>query len=114
MIFAITNPKNIEKVDKAIAEEFEKLLKDGFSENELAEAKKAYLALQQTARGNDGHVASLLAGALFDGRTLSYNSELEKKVAALTVDEVNQAVRKNWSPKKLIIIHGGDFKKKSE
>jgi zinc protease len=113
-IFAITNPKNIDKVNKAIAEEFDKLLKEGISEAELKRAKEAYLEAQQNERGKDANIAGMLAGGLFDGRTLQFDADFEKKIAALTVEEVNQALRKHWSPKKLVIIHGGDFKKKSE
>jgi zinc protease len=113
-MFAICNPTNMPKVDKAIAEELDKLLKSGVTDAELAEAKKSYLARQQTARGTDAHVAGLLVDGLFNGRTFDYYAALEKRVAELTVDEVNEALRKHWSPKKLVIIHAGDFKKKSE
>jgi zinc protease len=112
-MFAICNPTNMEKVDKVIAEELDKLLKDGVTETELAEAKKSYLARQQTSRGNDSSLASLLADGLFNNRTFDYYAEQEKRVSELTVDEVNKAIRKYWSPKKLVIIHAGDFKKKS-
>ena len=42
-MFAICNPTNIDKVEKAIKEELAKMHKEGVSETELAEAKKAYL-----------------------------------------------------------------------
>lgn len=113
-MFAICNPKNMPKVDAAIADELSKILKDGVTEAELAEAKKSYLARQQTARGSDSSLASLLADGLFNGRTFDYYGELEKRVSELGVDEVNQALRKHWAPKKLIIIHAGDFTKKSD
>ena len=42
-INAITNPENIERVAKAVTEELEVFLRDGPSEAELNDAKKAYL-----------------------------------------------------------------------
>jgi zinc protease len=112
-IFAITNPANIKKVDRAIAEELELLLKDGISATELAEAKAAYLKQEKVHRAADFFLASTLAEDLSTGRTFNYYADLENKIAALTAEQVNAAVRKNWVPKKLVIIHAGDFKKQA-
>ena len=45
------------------------------------------------------------------GRTFAYDAGRDRKRAALTVAEVNQAVRKHLAPDKLVIIRAGDFKK---
>ena len=58
-IYAISNPDNIPKVRKVIAEELEKLLKDGVTEAELAEAKTGYLQKQTVARSSDSGLAQL-------------------------------------------------------
>ena len=71
-ISAICNPDNIDKVDKAVAEELERLLKDGVGEKELAESKKAYLEQRQVQRDNDAALASGLMGELLAGRTFAY------------------------------------------
>jgi len=42
-VFAITNPKNMGKVDTIIGEEINKFLKEGISNTELDDGKKAYL-----------------------------------------------------------------------
>src|SRR5205823_8229534 len=68
-LFAICNPKNIDKVDQAIADEFAKLLKDGVGDKELAEAKKSYLEAEKVQRANDATLTRMLAGDLFDDRT---------------------------------------------
>lgn len=113
-LFAICNPNNIDKVDKAIREEMDKMLKDGVSEAELSEAKKAYLAALKQHRGSDAALAMLLQGELHVGRGIAYVGELEKKVAALTVEEVNRAFRRHIDPKKLVIVRAGDFKKNGQ
>lgn len=112
MLFAICNPKNIDKVDKAIAEEIEKMLKDGITSDELAEAKKSYLEREKVSRATDQALAGLLATSLYEDRTMAYYSDLEKKIEALTVDGVNTALRKNFDLKKLVIVRAGDFNKK--
>ena len=42
-VFAITNPKNIDKVNQAVAEELKKMSARGVSPDELDEGRKAYL-----------------------------------------------------------------------
>jgi zinc protease len=112
MMFAICNPLNMEKVEKAIAEELDKLLGDGISEAELGEAKKAWLAGRQRQRADDAALAGQLEAGLFLDRTFAWHAELEKKVAALKLDDVNAALRRHFQPKKLVIAEAGDFKKK--
>ncbi len=111
-VFAIANPTNMGKVDEVIEEEFQKLLKDGVTTQELAEAQKAMLASLKVQRANDSMLAMQMGRDAFNGRTFKDTAELERKIGALTVDEVNAAVRKHWQPKKMVIIRAGDFSKK--
>jgi zinc protease len=110
MMYAICNPANVEKVDKAIAEELDKLLKDGVAAAELAEAKKAYLEQLKVQRSSDRALASALADGLHAGRTFAYHAELEKKIASLTSEEVAAAFKKHVAPKRLVIVRAGDFR----
>jgi len=110
LMFAITNPANIDKVDKAVAEELEKMLKTGADTKEVDEAKAAFLAQMKVSRSTDRSIASLLANGLFTDRDMSYYSNIEKRVSELTADQVNAAFRKYVDPKKLSIVHAGDFK----
>jgi zinc protease len=112
LVFAITNPANIDKVDAAIGEEVKKFLADGVTETELGEAKAAYLAAQKVARGNDRTLAGQLAGALYAGRTFGYYADFEKAVAGLTPAAVTGAFGKYVAPKDLATVEAGDFKKK--
>ncbi len=109
---AICNPKNIEKLDEAMMGELTKMLKEGVSEKELSEGKKAYLASLQQRRGDDAALASILLSELQVGRSIAYYGELEKKIAHVTIDEVNSAFRNRIDPKKLVVVEAGDFKKK--
>jgi zinc protease len=111
-IFATCKPDKIDELDKAVLEEVEKMRKHGVTETELREGKNAYLAALKQARGDDGHLAGILRSELEAGRSIAYYGDLEKKITALTSEEVNSVFRKHINPKKLVIIQAGDFKKK--
>jgi zinc protease len=111
MVFAITNPVNIGKVDAIIAEEIGKFMKDGLSLDEIDEGKRAYVEQMKVQRSNDGAVASQLAANLQIGRTYQFYSDFEKKILELKPSDVQSAYKKLLDPAKLVIIHAGDLKK---
>jgi zinc protease len=111
-MFAICNPANIDKVDSASKEELAKMLKDGVTDKEVAEAKKAYLKMLKTNRSGDGPLANQLANGLHNGRTFAYYADLEKKIDELTPEQVSAAFRKHIKADKLIVVRAGDFKAK--
>jgi zinc protease len=111
MMFAIYNPTNKDKVDAAIADEMDKMLRSGVEAKEMEESKKAYLAQMKQRRSSDGALLGLFQEGLQAGRTFAYYADLEKKVADLTPEEVASAFRRHIDPKKLVIIQAGDFKK---
>jgi zinc protease len=112
IIFAITNPKNMGKVDAAIAEEVAKFIKEGVSGSELEEAKKAYIQAEKGGRASDGALARQLSTSLFAGRTFEYYAELERKIEALQPGDVKRAFDKLVEQKKLVVIQAGDFETK--
>ena len=58
-------------------------------------------------------LAGLLGQELSAGRTFAYYADLEKQVEGLTVAQVNDAIRKNIDPKRLVVVQAGDFTKKA-
>ncbi len=113
-IYAISNPDNIPKVRKVIAEELEKLLKDGVTEAELAEAKTGYLQQQAVARSSDSGLTRILAQNLHTGRTMEYYDKLENTIPKVTTEEVHEALKKHIDPKQLFTVVAGDFKMMGE
>ncbi len=110
-IFAIANPTNLPKVDALVTEEVNKFLKDGLSLEELEAGKKAFIEEMKVERSDDSTLAVELANNLFLGRTFAYTADLEKKIEGLTPAEIQKAYGKILDPKKLVIIHAGDFPK---
>ena len=47
-------------------------------------------------------------------RTMAFEADLEKKVAALNNEEILAALRKHFNPAQLSIVKAGDFKNTSQ
>lgn len=114
MIMAIYNPKNRDRVMNGVKEELDRLLRDGVTPAELARAREGLLKQRAVGRSNDGQLASMLVSDLYLGRTMQFQAELDRKIAALSPDSVNAALRKTIDPKQLSIVTAGDFQKKQE
>jgi zinc protease len=108
---AIAAPQNIAKVEVAFKEEMERALKDGFTAEEVAAAKSGWLQAQKVSRSSDAQIAATLATRDFDDRTLAWDEDLEKKVAALTPQQIQDALRRNLDVSAMSIVKAGDFKK---
>lgn len=112
LIYAFCNPDVIDKVDAGAIEEFNKLLKNGITEEELKLARTALLEENKVDRGKDSALASTLREGLYLGRTMAFYADQEKKISALTVADVNRAMSANLSSGRLVIVRAGDFAKK--
>ena len=108
---ATTNPDNIDRVEKAFFEELTAFVASGPTKTELEDGKKAFLEAQKVGRTGDAGLAGQIITNLQLGRKFAHTSELEKRIAALTPEEVQQAFRKYIDPKKLVVIRAGDFPK---
>jgi zinc protease len=107
--YAIYAPQNRAKVETGFGEELARFVKDGITPEELANAKNAILAQRRTARTSDAAVAAGWALKLNQGRTFAWSADQDAKVAALTVDQVNAAIRKWIDPAKVDWSVAGTF-----
>lgn len=110
-LYASCNPANMKKVEVAIKEELALLISKGITKEELANAQKGYLEQQEVSRTSDSSLASILNANLFADRDMTYYSELEKKVNAVTAEAAQKAFAKFIHPDKLIITVSGSLKK---
>src|SRR4029077_12191962 len=92
---AIANPGNVPKVEASFVDELTRTLRDGFTPAELASAKKAFRDERVGGRSSDGGILNLLVSREQYGRTLAWDEQLDAKLAALTLDQVNAAFRKH-------------------
>lgn len=112
-VYAIFAPENRQRIEAGIREEFERALKDGFSETEVKEAIAALLNYRKLSRAQDANLVSGWITYMDTGRDFKWSAESDKKVAALTVDQVNAALRKYLQPQTFSSVAAGDFKKKT-
>lgn len=62
-------------------------------------------------RSEDNSLVRMLTSRDYDGRTMAWDEELERKVSALTPDEIGKAVRRTIDLGQMSIVKAGDFKK---
>jgi zinc protease len=108
---AICAPENILKVEAAFKDEVAKLLKDGFTDAEVAAAKQTYLDDRTLGRSQDAGLARILARNAQFGWTMAREAEMDRKVLALTTAQINETVRKYFDPASISYFKAGDFKK---
>lgn len=108
-LYAITNPQNRDKLMAVMIEELERLRKDGITQEELDQAKVAYLQAARVRRSGDGALTSELLSTLFNDRTMAHYAEHDAQIEAATVESVNKAINKYIDPEKLIMAIAGDF-----
>ncbi len=111
LAFAIYAPQNRDKLEQAFKEELARALKDGFTAEEIANAKTGWLQSRQVSRAQDAELSGKLLGYTFLGRTLAFDADFEKKVEALTPDQITAAMRKHIDPAKVSLFKAGDFAK---
>ena len=108
-IYAIYSPGDREKLERAINEELSRVLKDGFTDEEVADAREALLNYRNLSRAQDRSVAATWQSYLRLDRTFKYSAEMDAKLAALTTEQVNTALRKYLKPDEFTRAAAGDF-----
>ncbi len=107
--YAIYAPENLAKLEAAFKEEIEKVLKEGFTQKEVDEAKKSIMQAHQVSRSQDNSLSGLLNSNLYLGRNMKWSKDLEDKINALTPDQILQATRRNIDLLKMSFIKAGDY-----
>jgi zinc protease len=110
-VFDISAPQNAPKVDASFRDELARTVKDGFTADEVASAKKSWLEEEMVNRSEDYGLLSELSDDEQHDRTFQWQAQLEARVAALTPEQVSAAFRRYVDPAALIVVKAGDFKK---
>ncbi|MBA3505772.1 MAG: insulinase family protein [Betaproteobacteria bacterium] len=110
-VYAIFAPENLDKVRSGLSEEIARALQEGFTDQEVADAKAGLLQERRLARAQDGAVAGSLANQLYLDRTFATSGEIDAKIEKLTTAEVNAALRKYLKAPEFAFSFAGDFAK---
>jgi zinc protease len=113
-IGAIAAPQNLAKLDAAVRAELTRAVKEGFTADELAGARSGLMQQRLQTRTNDAALASGWTSYLYRGKTFLWSLELERKLNAVTLPELNAAFRKAIDPAKLSVVMAGDQSKVGE
>ena len=107
---AIFAPQNQARVEAAIQEELQRSLAEGFTQQELDEARTGLLGRRRLDRAQDAGVVGALANNLYLGRKFARLQQTDEAIAALTLAQVNAAWRRHIAPQRLVQAWAGDFK----
>ena len=110
VIFA---PQNLQRLKTALADELQRVLREGFSDQDVAAAKQAVLAQRRLARTQDRTIAAALARQGYLGRTFAFSAKVDADIAAVSTDAVNAALRKYVKPEAFAYTYAGDFAKQA-
>ncbi len=113
-IQAIAAPENVTRLDAALREEVARFVRDGITEAELTASVNDLLTQRQQGRASDASVAGLLGRNLYMDRSMAWAADFDAKLKALTVNDVNAAIRKHIKPEALSVFAAGDFAKATE
>jgi zinc protease len=109
MVYAMYAPQNLERVKLGVKEELERFVRDGITETELADAKKSIMQQRQTTRSQDAALAGAQVAFLRTGRTMAFMADSDAQLQALTLAQVNDAIKKYIDPSKFLNVYAGDF-----
>jgi zinc protease len=109
-VSSIYAPQNKQKVEAAVREEIDRVLREGYTPEEIAGGKSGYLEARRAGRIQDRTLLGRLILYAYLGRTFAWDIDFEKKIAALTPDQVRDAMRRHLDVSKMAFIKAGDFK----
>jgi zinc protease len=109
--YAICAPENLEKVVIGFKEELQKVIDEGFTQQELDDARKGVLQNNRIDRAKDDRLARELAGFIDLDRSQQWNKQYEEAIENLTILQVNMAFNKYVKPDSFSIITAGDASK---
>jgi zinc protease len=108
---AISAPQNTPKVEASFKDELIRTLREGFSQEEVSAAKKAYQDQEIVARSQEQTLIRSIAARDQLGRTMEWDARMDAKIQALTPAQINEAFRRHLDPAQLSIVKAGDFRK---
>jgi zinc protease len=109
ILVAIHAPQNLARLQNAMREETERLVRDGVTAQELTDAKKSMLEEAKISLAQDGALSGTLLGQLSTGRTMDYTAQRLEKIENANLADVNAAIRKYMDWSRLVHVHAGDF-----
>ncbi|HEX8875629.1 MAG TPA: insulinase family protein, partial [Phycisphaerales bacterium] len=112
--FAICAKQNAGKAADAMKEEMTRWIESGVDEKELSEAKKSYRLDFMTNLNDDDYIATSLTNGMYLNRTMKWDADRLDKIDGLSVQQINDAVKRRMSGLAFVEIQAGDLEPKKE
>ncbi|QOC23085.1 insulinase family protein [Wenzhouxiangella sp. AB-CW3] len=107
--FAMYAPENRDRLVEVMFEEFNKVIEEGFEAEEFEAGRRGWLQQMDIRRSDDGNLAGTLSSNLYLDRDMHHEADFEDRVRSLTVEDVNEAVRRHFDPSRISYATAGDF-----
>jgi zinc protease len=111
MAYAIAAPENVDRVEAAFREEVARLLENGVTETEFRNAVDGLLIARARGRGEDPSLVRQLRSDAYLGRSMAWSAAFEDQLRALSLEQVNDAVRRHFGAVEFSLFRAGDFNK---
>lgn len=109
--YAICAPENLARVEIGFTEELNRVLSDGFTAEELEDARRGVLQNSRIDRAKDVRLVGTLSRNIDLKRTMMWDKKYEDALRSLTVEEVNVVFKKYFSLTNFSIVKAGDASK---
>ncbi len=109
--YAIFSPSDRERLHRAVFEELDKALQEGFEERELQNAVQGWIQKYHLRFSDDRWLAATLEDNLFKERTMQWYEDLFQRARQLSTDEVHRVFRRYVQPSQFVVVKAGDFAK---
>jgi zinc protease len=106
-ISATFAPSLLEKGTASTQRELLKWSREGVTAGELAARKTNLIGSYQVSLATTGGLASALQQAVLRGYPVSWLDDYPRAIQALTLDEVNRAIKEHIDPAKMVLVKAG-------
>jgi len=104
-------PTLLKKGEQAVLEQVRRWTEDGVTNAEVAERKENIIGSYKVGLATTGGLADAILTAIEEGRSKEYLDEFPKIIAAITPEQVNEAVKKYIDPERFVLVAAGSIDK---
>lgn len=109
LLSAIYAPQYRARVEQAVREELQRVARDGFTAEELKAGRESLLQSARVNRSADANLAATLTQGLRLKRDFLHEAEKERRLEALTLEQLNAAARRYFDPEGMSLFFAGSF-----
>jgi zinc protease len=102
-------PQNAEQAIASTLDELRRAIGEGLSQEEVEDYKSSFAGAFKVSLATNAGTADRLVEAEFFGFGPQYLDDYERIVNAVTLDEVNEALRRHVAPDRLVVVIAGDI-----